>query len=99
MGLTLNHKMFTNRKICISCKRSLQNGKMSKFATPDQIRRNKPLADVGTLSELEERLVSLRIAFAQIIPWGYKRSQMGLTRSIINVLSIWMLCKKHCHNP
>jgi hypothetical protein len=29
--------------------------------------------------------VSLRIAFAQIRPWGYKRPQMGLTGSIINV--------------
>jgi hypothetical protein len=59
MGLTLNEKTFTGRKICISCKRSLQNGKMSQFATPDQIRRNKPLAKVSSLSELEERLVSL----------------------------------------
>jgi hypothetical protein len=39
----------------------------------------------STLSELEERLVSLRIAFAQLRQWGYKRSQMGLTGSIINV--------------
>jgi hypothetical protein len=30
--------------------------------------------------------VSLRIAFSQIRPWGYKRPQMGLTGSIINVL-------------
>jgi len=29
--------------------------------------------------------VSLRISFAQIRPWGYKRPQMGLTGSIINV--------------
>ena len=36
--------------------------------------------------ELEERLVSLQISFAQIKPWGYKRPQMGLTGSIINVL-------------
>ena len=35
--------------------------------------------------ELEERLVSLRIVFSQIRPWGYKRPQMGLTGSIINV--------------
>jgi hypothetical protein len=36
--------------------------------------------------ELEKRLVSLRISFSQIRPWGYKRPQMGLTGSIINVL-------------
>ena len=40
---------------------------------------------MATLSELEERLVSLRIYFAQIRQWGYKRSQMGLTGTIINV--------------
>ena len=40
---------------------------------------------VTTLSELEERLVALRISFAQIRKCGYKRSQMGLTGSIINV--------------
>jgi hypothetical protein len=44
-----------------------------------------PLPIASTLSELEERLVSLRIAFAQIRQWGYKQSQMGLTGSIINV--------------
>jgi hypothetical protein len=44
-----------------------------------------PLPMVKTLSKLEERLVSLRIAFAQIRQWGYKRSQLGLTGSIINV--------------
>jgi hypothetical protein len=44
-----------------------------------------PLPMVKTLYELEERLVSLRIAFAQIRQWGYKRSQLGLTGSIINV--------------
>jgi hypothetical protein len=58
---------------------------MPQFATPEQIRCNTPLPDVSTLTELEERLVSLRIAFAQIRPWGYKRPQMGLTGSIINV--------------
>jgi hypothetical protein len=59
MRLTLNERTFSNRKICVSCKRSLQNGKVPQFATPDQIRRKRPLLDVTTVSKLEERLVSL----------------------------------------
>jgi hypothetical protein len=85
LGLTLNDRTFSSGNICLPCKRSLENGKLPHFATPDQIRCNTPLPDVSTLTELEERLVSLRIAFAQIRPWGYKRPQMGLTGSIINV--------------
>lgn len=37
------------------------------------------------LSQLEERLVSLRIPFAQIWQLGYKKSQIGLIGSIIKV--------------
>jgi len=84
-SLALNDRTISTRKICIPCKRALQNWKVSQIATPYQIRCNTPLPDVTTLSKLEERLVSLRIAFAHIRPWGYKRSQMGLTLSIINV--------------
>jgi hypothetical protein len=65
---------------------------MLQFATPYQIRCNKPLTDVGTLSDLKERLVSMRIAFSQIRPWGYKWSQMGLTGSIINVNYTYGCC-------
>ena len=42
---------------------------------------------VASMTSLEERLVSLRIAFAQIRQLGYKRSQFGLTGTIINVPS------------
>jgi hypothetical protein len=83
--LTTTKTRFSSEKICIACKRVVQNGKLSKFATPEQIRCNMPLLMVKTLSELEERLVSLWIAFAQIRQWGYKWSQLGLTGSIINV--------------
>jgi hypothetical protein len=79
LGLTLNDRTFSSGNICLPCKRSLENGKLPHFAMPDQIRCNTPLPYVSTLTELEERLVSLRIAFAQIRPWGYKRPQMGLT--------------------
>jgi hypothetical protein len=68
IGLTQNDRTFSTRKICLPCKRSLENGKLPQFTTPDQIRCNTPLPDVSTLTELEERLVSLRIAFAQIKP-------------------------------
>jgi hypothetical protein len=77
--LTTTKKRFSSEMICLPCKRAIENGKLPKFATPEQIRCNMPLPMVKELSELEERLVSLRIAFAQIRQWGYKRSQMGLT--------------------
>jgi len=85
VNLTLNDRTFSTKQICIACKISLQNGKVPQFTTPDQIRRNKHMPVVSTSSELEERLVSLRISFAHIRPWGYRQSQMGLTRSIVNV--------------
>jgi hypothetical protein len=85
LRLIAQDKPFSSAKVCLPCKQSLENGKLPQFATLDRIRCNTTLADVSALMELEERLVSLRIAFAQIRPWGYKRPQMGLTRSIINV--------------
>jgi len=81
VSLTLNDKKFSTRKISVACKRALQNGKVSQIETPDQIRCNTPLPYVTTLS----KLVSMWIAFAQIRPWDYKTSHMGLTGSIINV--------------
>jgi hypothetical protein len=57
--LTTTKTRFSSEKICIPCKRAVQNGKLPKFATPEQIRCNMPLLMVKTLSELEERLVSL----------------------------------------
>lgn len=71
--------------ICRICFTNLKQSKLPKYATPSNIRTNKPLHYVQNLSLLEERLVSLRIAFAQIWELGYKRSQIGLTSSIINV--------------
>lgn len=55
------------------------------FATPWNIRRNKQIDIVHSLTGLEERLVSLRISFAQIRQLGYKRAQYGLNGTIINV--------------
>ena len=72
MNLTLNNRTFRSDNICVACKRALQNGKLPQFTTPEQIRCNTPLPTVKVISDLEERLVSLRIVFAQIIQWGYK---------------------------
>jgi hypothetical protein len=47
--------------------------------------RNDSTDVVHSLTTLEERLVSLRIAFAQIRQLGYKRAQYGLNGTIINV--------------
>jgi hypothetical protein len=84
--LTAHDKAFSSGKICLPCKWSLENGELPQFATPGQIRCNPPPPDVSALTELEERLVSLRIAFVEIRAWGYTGAQMGLTGSIINVL-------------
>ena len=40
---------------------------------------------MNMVSSLEERLVSLRIAFAQIRQLGFKRAQYELNGSIINI--------------
>ena len=61
--------------------------KLPPFASPLCIRRNTTLEFVLTLTHLEERLISPRLAFAQIRQLGYKKSQIGLTGSVINVPS------------
>jgi len=94
VNLSKNHRNMPKKVICKVCKTTLRNGKLPQFVVPENIRRNKPLLVVATLSELEERLIALRISFAKIRQWGHKRSQMGLTRSIINVL----VHNIHCSN-
>jgi len=56
--------------------------KLPPFASPLCIRRNTTLEFVLTLTHLEERLISPRLAFAQIRQLGYKKIQIGLTGSI-----------------
>ena len=74
-----------NEKICKQCKNAICNGDFPSFACPSRIRRNTILEYVTTLTQLEERLVAPRMAFAQIKQLGYKRAQIGLTGTIINV--------------
>ena len=50
LRLTLNDKTFSSGKICLPCKRSLENGKLPQFATPDKIRCNTALPDVSALT-------------------------------------------------
>ena len=56
LQLSRKDKTFLVKRICVSCKRALENGKFPQFATPEHIRSNKPLPLVGTLLELEEYL-------------------------------------------
>lgn len=79
VNLSDNHKNLRTRVICKVCKRALRNGKFAQFVVLERIKRNNSVLVVTTLSELEEHLVVLRIAFAQIRQGGHKRSQMGLT--------------------
>ena len=65
-NLAQNDKTILNKKICTSWKKEIQHGKPPLFVVPEQIRHNTPSHSMATLSELEERLVSIRIAFAQI---------------------------------
>jgi len=76
-----------NDSVCKQCANAILNEKIPRFASPSQIRRNNKLQSIAMLTTLEERLVAPRMAFAQIRQLGYKRSQIGLTGTIINVPS------------
>ena len=58
-----------------------------KFAVPNCIRKNKSIATLKTINELEERLVTLRFPFLQIRELGlrYQQPQLGLSGGVINV--------------
>ena len=58
---------------------------MPTYASPLQIHRNILLPSMSALTSLEESLVSPRITFAHIRQLGYRRAQLGLTGTIINV--------------
>jgi len=77
----------SNDSICKYCNSSIRNEKVPLFASPLRIRRNTKLESVSTLTHLEEILISPRLAFAQIQQLGYKKSQIALTGSVINVPS------------
>lgn len=80
-----NKKHTSGQNICKFCKQQLNQNIKPSYATPKYINTHKPLVHTSTLSKLEERLASLQIAFAQIWQLGHKRSQIGLTGTIINV--------------
>ena len=68
-------------------KKTLQKGDVPKFAVFDCIRKNKSIATLKTINELEERLVALRFPFLQIRELGlrYQKPQLGLSGGVINV--------------
>ena len=76
-----------DKLICKCCKKSASKSETSLFATPLHIRCNAYFPFVNILTPLEERLVSPRNGFSQIRELGYEQSQLGLTRTIINVLA------------
>ena len=45
--LTLNDRTFFSSNICLPCKRSLENGKLPQFATPDASRKKPPMTTLG----------------------------------------------------
>lgn len=66
-------------------KNAICNGDLPPFSSPSQICRNKKLDSILTLTPLEERLVAPRMAFVEIRQLGYKRAQIGLIGTIINI--------------
>lgn len=86
LNLTKNRHLISTNYIFSKCKTSLKWSKILEYATPDYIQTNKPLWYVTMLSQLEERLLTLRIIFSQIWQLGYKKSQIGSIGSIKNVL-------------
>lgn len=60
----------SNQMVCKHCVDVVVHGNLPDYTTPWNIRQNKRIPLVQTLTSLEERLVSLRIAFAQIRQLG-----------------------------
>ena len=58
--------------LCIVCKKALQNDNVPKFAVPHHIRKNKSISILEKITELEERLISLRLPFLQIRELGLR---------------------------
>ena len=63
--------------ICKWCIDSVTLGKVPSFAFPYNMQCNTRIDSIHELTTLEERLVSLWIAFTQIWQLGYKRAQYG----------------------
>jgi len=76
-----------NCYICKHCKKAIEHETIAKYAVPEQIRRNNATRTLTQLTELEERLVALRLPFLQIKEIGHrhKKLQLGLTGGVINV--------------
>jgi hypothetical protein len=77
---------FTKKKqyVCNFCLNFLKKCEIPKFCVPNNICRNSIMKSIQQLTELEERLISLRIAFARIHKL-HNFGQFKLYGSIINV--------------
>ena len=73
--------------ICKNCKKAYKNDVTPTFVVTKEIKKNKGTETLSNFSELEERLVALRIPFLQSKEMGprYKKPQLGLTGGVINV--------------
>ena len=71
-------------KYANNARKTIINGQFPTFVSPSHIQSNTELTYVRMLTTLEEKLVSPRMAFVQIRQLGYKKAQIGLTRTIIN---------------
>ena len=74
--------------LCTICKNAIANDNVPKVAVPGHIRKNNSISILKKITELEERLLSLRFPFFQIRELGlrYQKPQLGLSAGVINVL-------------
>lgn len=70
--------------ICDTCSRTVTSGKIPKLALKNGFKYPDVPVEVKDLTNLEERLVSLRIPFMQVRCLGRDR-QYGLKGSVVNV--------------
>ena len=67
--------------ICSNCLNNFKNNNTTLYHVSNSISRNQIIPSIQKLTQLEERLISPRLAFAQIYGYG----QYKMHGSIINV--------------
>lgn len=81
---SLELKQDENLYVCNICLNCVKNEKIPFYCVPNNISRNSIITSVKQLTSLEERLISPRLAFAQIHRL-YNYGQYKLHGSIVNV--------------
>jgi hypothetical protein len=83
---TLKKKNEIKLYVCYNCLNNFRKNKTPLYQVPNSISRNEIIPSVQRLTQLEEHLISPRLAFAQIYKiHGY--GQYTMHGSIINVPS------------